>query len=78
MIDSRTTHTVAWTLGDLATGASGSVRMVVQVDPQLAAGTTIAHDSYSIESNETPPAGGPAVSTIVASAPFLQGRYSRP
>src|SRR5206468_281437 len=62
---------VTWSPGNLAAGASGSVQMVVRVASPLANGTSITNSTYSIDSNETSPVSGAAVSTAVTSAPFL-------
>src|SRR5437867_1294624 len=62
---------VTWSVGNLAAGASGSVQMVVRVASPLANGTSITNSTYSIDSNETSPVSGAAVSTIVTSAPLL-------
>src|SRR5438093_76531 len=62
---------VTWSVGNLAAGASGSVQMVVRVASPLANGTSITNSTYSIDSNETAPVSGAAVSTAVTSAPIL-------
>src|SRR3989475_767355 len=62
---------VTWSIGNLAAGASGSVQMVVRVASPLANGTSITNGTYSIDSNETAPVAGAAVSTTVTSAPLL-------
>src|SRR5207249_4640233 len=56
---------VTWSIGNLAAGASGSVQMVVRVASPLANGTSISNSTYSIDSNETSPVNGAAVSTAV-------------
>src|SRR5207249_3901751 len=58
-------------LDSLASSASGSVQMVVRVASPLANGTSITNSTYSIDSNETSPVNGAAVSTTVSSAPLL-------
>jgi uncharacterized repeat protein (TIGR01451 family) len=63
--------TATWPLGNLAAGDSGSVQMTVSVDSPLPDGTIITNDSYSIDSNETAPASGAAVTTTVTSSPVL-------
>src|SRR2546428_11396252 len=45
--------------------------MVVPVHSPLASGTSITNATYSIDSNETAPVAGAAVSTTVSSAPLL-------
>src|SRR3989442_1373916 len=45
--------------------------MVVRVNSPLASGTSITNATYSIDSNETAPVAGAAVSTTVSSAPLL-------
>src|SRR2546425_1235308 len=45
--------------------------MVVRVASPLANGTSITNATYSIDSNETAPVAGAAVSTTVSSAPLL-------
>src|SRR2546425_1280534 len=62
---------VTWSVGNLAAAASGSVQMVVRVNSPLASGTSITNTTYSIDSNETAPVAGAAVSTTVSSAPLL-------
>src|SRR5207249_2332859 len=62
---------VTWSPGNLAAGASGSVQMVVRVASPLANGTSITNATYNIDSNETSPVNGAAVSTTVSSAPLL-------
>ncbi|PYT33984.1 MAG: hypothetical protein DMF52_14285, partial [Acidobacteria bacterium] len=62
---------VTWSPGNLAAGASGSVQMVVRVASPLANGTSITNGTYGIDSNETSPVNGAAVSTTVSSAPLL-------
>src|SRR3989442_1407733 len=62
---------VTWSVGNLAAAASGSVQMVVRVNSPLASGTSITNATYSIDSNETAPVAGAAVSTTVSSAPLL-------
>jgi uncharacterized repeat protein (TIGR01451 family) len=63
--------TVSWSVGSLAADESGSVQMTVLVDSPLPNGTTITNDSYSIDSNETAPVNGAAISTTVTSMPLL-------
>src|SRR2546425_480138 len=45
--------------------------MVVRVASPLANGTSLTNGTYSIDSNETAPVAGAAVSTTVSSAPLL-------
>jgi uncharacterized repeat protein (TIGR01451 family) len=63
--------TVTWNLGSLATGASGSVQVVVQVASPLANGTVIASGTASIHSNETGPKTAASIGTTVTSTPVL-------
>lgn len=63
--------TVTWNVGTVPAGATGNVSFTVQVDSPLADGTTIANNSYAVDSNETPPVSGPPVATTVTSAPAL-------
>src|SRR2546428_705210 len=56
---------VTWSPGNLAAGATGSVQMVVRVASPLANGTSITNGTYAIDSNETSPVSGAAVSTTV-------------
>jgi len=67
----QTAGTVTWTLGALAAGGSGSAQMVVRVANPLANGTIITHAGGSIDSAETTPVTGAAVTTTVTSAPVL-------
>src|SRR5438094_326764 len=62
---------VTWNIGALAAGASGSVQLVVAVASPLANGTVITNGTYSIDSNETAPTNGAAITTTVSSAPVL-------
>jgi uncharacterized repeat protein (TIGR01451 family) len=62
---------VTWSLGTLAAGASGSAQMVVRVASPLGNGTTITHATYSIDSAQTSPVSGAAVTTTVTSSPIL-------
>src|SRR5207247_544961 len=50
---------------------SSSVQMVVQAASPLANGTVITNATYSIDSNETAPASGAAITTTVSSVPVL-------
>src|SRR5437773_2683207 len=62
---------VTWNIGALAAGASTSVQLVVAVASPLANGTVITNGTYSIDSNETAPTNGAAITTTVSSAPVL-------
>src|SRR5207249_4041571 len=62
---------VTWNLGALAAGASGSVQLVVQVATPLPNGTVITNATYSVDSNETAPVAGAAVTSTVTSTPVL-------
>src|SRR2546425_975989 len=62
---------VTWSPGNLAAGASGSVQLVVRVASPLANGTSITNATYSIDSNETTPVTGAAVSTATLAGPTL-------
>src|SRR5207249_3856148 len=62
---------VTWNIGALAAGASTSVQLVVAVASPLANGTVITNGTYSIDSNETAPTSGAAITTTVSSAPVL-------
>src|SRR5207247_1745155 len=62
---------VTWSIGSLAAGASGSVQLVVRVNTPLANGTVITNSTFSIDSVETAPASGVAITTTVTSAPVL-------
>src|SRR5207247_1558561 len=62
---------VTWSIGSLAAGGSGSVQLVVRVASPLANGTVITDGTYSIDSIETAPISGVAITTIVTSAPVL-------
>ena len=67
----RSGSVVTWSVGALNAGASGSAQLVVKVNSPLANGTTITHGTYSIDSNETSPVMGGAVTTTVTSVPVL-------
>ena len=60
---------VAWSLGSLAAGATGSAQMVVRVASPLANGTLIASDGLSIDSNETAAVTAATITTSVGSSP---------
>jgi uncharacterized repeat protein (TIGR01451 family) len=62
---------VTWSIGTLASGGSGSVQLVVKVVSPLANGTTITNATYSIDSAQTTPVAGAALTTAVSSAPVL-------
>src|SRR5207249_2825326 len=62
---------VTWNIGALAVGGSGSVQLVVQVTSPLANGTVITNGAFNIDSNETTPAAGAAITTTVSSSPAL-------
>src|SRR5206468_3700738 len=62
---------VTWSIGSLAAGGSGSVQLVVRVASPLANGTVITDGTYSIDSVETAPVSGTAITTTVTSAPVL-------
>ncbi|HEU4403314.1 MAG TPA: OmpA family protein, partial [Candidatus Polarisedimenticolia bacterium] len=62
---------VTWNIGPLAVGASGSVQLVVAAVSPLANGTLITNGTYDIDSNETGPTAGAAITTTVSSAPVL-------
>jgi len=67
----HTAGTVTWSIGPLNAGASGSVQMVARVNSPLANGSTITNASYAIDSVETSPVGGGAVTTTVTATPVL-------
>src|SRR2546425_11495060 len=62
---------VTWQIGPLAAGASGSVQVVVRVNTPLANGSVITNSTFSIDSVETAPVSGAAITTTVTSAPVL-------
>src|SRR5438034_1345839 len=62
---------VTWSIGALAAGASGSVQLVVRVNSPLANGTVITDGTYSIDSTETAPVNGSAITTTLTSQPGL-------
>ena len=62
---------VTWSIGALAAGGSGSVTLTVRVNSPLANGTVITDGTYSIDSTETAPVNGSAITTTVTSAPVL-------
>src|SRR5439155_2215538 len=49
----------------------GSVQLVVQVASPLANGSVITNATFSIDSNETAPVAGTAITTTVSSSPVL-------
>src|SRR5207249_5671891 len=54
---------VTWILGALNAGASSTAQLVVKVNSPLANGTVITNGSYQIDSNETVPTAGAAITT---------------
>src|SRR5206468_3348124 len=62
---------VTWNIGALSAGASSSVQLVVRAASPLANGTVITNATYSIDSNETAPMAGAAITTTVSSVPVL-------
>src|SRR5439155_145754 len=62
---------VTWSIGALAAGGSGSVTLTVRVNSPLANGTGLTNGTYSIDSTETTPVAGSAITTTVTSAPVL-------
>src|SRR5206468_6381836 len=62
---------VTWNIGALSAGSSSSVQLVVQATSPLASGTVIANATYGIDSNETAPVAGAAITTTVSSVPVL-------
>jgi uncharacterized repeat protein (TIGR01451 family) len=62
---------VTWSVGIVAAGASGTETLTVQVNSPLPNGTVITNGTYSIDSTQTAPASGAAVTTTVTSAPSL-------
>ena len=67
----RSGSVVTWSVGALNAGSSGSAQLVVKVASPLANGTTISNATYAIDSAETSPVAGGAVTTTVNSAPVL-------
>jgi len=62
---------VTWGLGQLTTGAVGTVQLVAHVANPLANGTVITLNNYNIDSNQTSPVAGPSIGTTVTSNPIL-------
>src|SRR5262245_21088287 len=62
---------VTWNIGNVNAGVSSSVQLVVQVASPLANGTLITNGTYNIDSVQTAPVGGAAVTTTVTSGPIL-------
>ena len=62
---------VSWAIGNLASGAAGSVQIVVQVDSPLADGTIITNDISAVAANETAPMAAAGITTTVTSTPVL-------
>src|SRR2546428_11458 len=62
---------VTWTIGSLAAGASGTDKLVVGVNSWLANGRVLSKTTFSIDSVETAPVSGAAITTTVTSAPVL-------
>src|SRR3989442_1494269 len=62
---------VHWSIGALAAGGSGSVQLEVRVNSPLANGTVITDGTFNIDSTETSPMAGSAITTTVTSALFF-------
>src|SRR5206468_65032 len=62
---------VTWNIGNVNAGVSSSVQLVVQVASPLANGTVITNGTYDIDSAQTAPVSGAAITTTVSSAPVL-------
>src|SRR5206468_1692647 len=62
---------VTWSIGSVATGASGTVSLTVRVNSPLASGTVIHNQTYSIASAQTAAVNGADDTTTVTSAPVL-------
>src|SRR5439155_419572 len=62
---------VTWSIGALAGGGSVSVHLWDRVNSPLSNGTVITNGTYSIDSAETTPVSGSAITTTVTSAPVL-------
>jgi len=60
---------VAWTIGTLAAGATGSVQMSVHLAPSIPVGGVVINGSSTIDSNESPAVTGLPASTLVSVAP---------
>ncbi|HYV20457.1 MAG TPA: fibronectin type III domain-containing protein [Verrucomicrobiae bacterium] len=67
----RSGSVVTWNVGALNAGASGSAQLVVKVNTPLANGTTLTNSTYEIDSSQTSPVAGAAVTTTVSSVPVL-------
>jgi uncharacterized repeat protein (TIGR01451 family) len=59
------TGTVTWNIGSLPQAGSGSVTLVVNVNPGLPNGTQLTNDTYTIASDQNPATPGAPVATIV-------------
>src|SRR5439155_765968 len=66
---SLTAGVVTWSIGALAAGGSLPVQLVVRVNSPLSNETVITNGTYSIDSVETAPVPGSAITTTVTSAP---------
>ncbi|PYT16814.1 MAG: hypothetical protein DMF51_03810, partial [Acidobacteria bacterium] len=62
---------VTWSIGSVAAGTSGSVTLTLRVNTPLANGTVITNSAFSIDSVETAPVSGTAITTTVTSAPVV-------
>src|SRR5206468_4035125 len=62
---------VTWNVGILAAGATLTRTLTVQVASPLANGTVITNAAYNVDSNETAPVAGAAITTTVTSSPIL-------
>src|SRR5438094_493195 len=62
---------VTWNIGALAAGRSTSGQPLVADTTLFRSGTVITNGTYNIDSNETAPTNGAAITTTVSSAPVL-------
>ncbi len=63
--------TVTWSLGSVDPNTPATVQLVARVASPLPAGTMITLGSYTIDSTQTTPVAGAAVTTAVVSNPVL-------
>ncbi|HKQ97169.1 MAG TPA: hypothetical protein VJV75_04775, partial [Candidatus Polarisedimenticolia bacterium] len=63
--------TVTWSVGTVNPNTPASVQLVARVASPLPAGTVVTLGTYTVDSNQTTPVNGAAVTTAVVSNPIL-------
>src|SRR5207249_6619565 len=70
---------VTWNIGNLVSGASGTVQMVVSINTPVSNGATFTNGTYSITSNEVGPVNGtPDTTTVQSQVRFTLNKTGSP